>query len=435
MATYKNIEKIDDYITIATIGKTYHARIKLSITNKRGNVLRKWTSLKVDFDGTSKQRNLAIRKAYTLQEDQQERADASLTLKPLSFTKLSNELIREWRNNAKHNEALEKSGQFNKDKYIKVEHGKMLKDETKSVWSMPLYNSYRRGIKELQTYLESINKADMPLRDLNDHIFKNFISWRSKTQPTRTQSTYNKYRSALRKVYLIAVDRGELPNENSIPTFSYNEATYNAKREEIELTRGNIQDILNYTLDRAMRYKEKGLSEWHVYYQYHLLLGMTIHSGIRPPSQKKTHIQDKHFYEEGGIGYLKRHNMKGITYDALCLEGFKDYYDKAIALKEEYEVKSPYTICHLEHKHTRVKGEPILDFRKQKDNFIDALKLPNFRHYEFRDYYISELLDEGYDILQLARLTGTSIKMIEKIYYRKQLKSDIVKKMAKTKLT
>ena len=434
MATYKNQEKIDRFITIATVNDIYQARIRIEKKNKRGNVLSKWTTLKIPYDGTNNTREFAVKKAFELQKDLQDRADGNLSLTRQSFKKISTELLREWRDSAKFNQALEESGNFNKDDYIKIEHGKRMKDETMSVWSMPTFATYRKGIKEFQTYLDSIGETDIPLRDINDKFFNKFISWRNKTQPRRVKSTLNKYKSALRKVFLIAVDRGELESANQIPIFSYDLATSRASKEGVELTKENIQDALKFTKDRAMKFKDEGHSLWHIYYQYHLYLGMCITSGVRPPATIKNHFQDDHYFELDGVGYLKREGMKGINYNALCIEGFKHYYDEAIKLKKEFDIKSPYTICHLSNGRG-TKGLPILDFRRQRQQLLKALELPKMPHYEFRDYYISELLDSGYDTLQISRIAGTSVAMIERIYYRKELKSDIRKKMAKVKIT
>ena len=103
MATYRNQEKLDEYITIATVNDIYQARIKIEKKNKRGNVLSKWTTLKVAYNGTEKQRAFAIKKAYELQNDLQERADGNLSLKALTFRKISTELLKEWRAHARFN--------------------------------------------------------------------------------------------------------------------------------------------------------------------------------------------------------------------------------------------------------------------------------------------------------------------------------------------
>ena len=61
---------------------------------------------------------------------------------------------------------------------------------------------------------------------------------------------------------------------------------------------------------------------------------------------------------------------------------------------------------------------------------LDRLEIPIFtRPYEFRDYYITHLIDRGIPPIQVARATGTSLTQIDKVYYRKKLTDDASLKM------
>ena len=62
---------------------------------------------------------------------------------------------------------------------------------------------------------------------------------------------------------------------------------------------------------------------------------------------------------------------------------------------------------------------------------LEQLELPIFtRPYEFRDYYITHLIDKGIPPIQVARATGTSLTQIDKVYYSKKITDDASIKMS-----
>lgn len=425
MAKYNNQEKIDDYITLADVNNIYQARIKISDSPRRW----KWTSTKIKVDGTKQAKNKAVATAHRLQSDFEYRLSKGLDLKRTSFIHFSNALIKDWRMKAQRNEMLYEEGNYDyANDYERIPFGKVMANGDHSVWRMNTYSSYRKAIKEFQTFLQAEKEDNIAINDIDQQLWERFIEWRNKTQPRRRAGTLLKYKTALTKVFKIAHQRKEI--DSFKVSFSYGDAKTTPNIQGYELSTKDVESILEYTKSRAIGFKENGSRDWHLYYQFYLWLGMCITTGIRPPSTRKNAIQDKHIINRKGITILKRDNMKGISYDATCLPSFNHYFDEAIRLKKEYKVKSPYTICHLENVGTRRKGEPILDFRKQKENMLDHLEIPIFtRPYEFRDYYITHLIDRGIPPIQVARATGTSLTQIDKVYYRKKLTDDASLKM------
>jgi len=432
MARYQNKERIDNYLTLATVNNIFQARIKLYVN---GEKKWKWTSTKINNDGTEQAKSKAISVAYRLQTEYNQRIEKGLTFKRVSFLKISKACLRDWREKASFNEELYRQGNYDYEDYEHIEFGKRLKNEKMSVWRMNTYSTYRKGIKEFQAFLDSENRKNIPINDIDDRLFAKFIKWRDKTQPKRAKSTLEKYRVGLRKVFFTAVENGELATRNQIPMLSYESASYEQPKQNYEATKDDVKALLDYTLQRAKRKKEQGYEDWHRYYQFHLQLGMIANSGIRPPSTPKNCIQDKHLKKDRGLYKLQRHDMKGISYDSATLPQFKTFYDNAIQLKKDFNVKSPYTICHLFDRGKIQKGKPILDWRKQLTHALQALEIPTFSLYSLRHFYISEMLDSGNaDVPQLARATGTSIEQIEATYYRKKLQEEAYRKMLNTNL-
>ena len=429
MATYQNQEKIDDYITLATVKNIYQARIKISDKPRKW----KWTSTKVQVDGTKQAKNKAIATAHRFQQDYEHRIDKGLDLKRTSFIKFSNSLINDWRRKAQSNESLYESGNYDYSEYERIEFGKVMSNGDHSIWRMNTYSQYRKAIKEFQTFLLSIDEENIAINDIDQSIWSDFIDWRNKTQPRRQASTLSKYKTSLTKVFKIAKQRNQI--ESYKVDFSYSEAKTSKAKEDYQLESDDVKNMLAYAKQRASEVKEDGQKDWHIYYQFYLWLGLVITTGIRPPSKPHTQILDKHYKERKGFAILERKNMKGITYDAVPMKGFKYFYEEALKLKEEYKVKSPFTICHLENSGTKRKGKPILTFTKQKKNLLEALNIPLFvRPYEFRDYYITTQIDNGVPPLQVARACGTSLAQIDKVYYARKLSDEASIEMANSEL-
>lgn len=429
MARYKDIEKVDDYISLATVNGIYQARIKISEKPRKW----KWTSTKVKKDGTSKARNKSINIAHRLQSDYEHRIEKGLELKRTSFIKFSNSLINDWRRKAQINESLYEKGNYDYSEYERIEFGKVMSNGDHSVWRMNTYSQYRKAIKEFQTFLISKDEENIAINDIDQSIWSDFIDWRNKTQPRRRPSTLSKYKTAMNKVFKVAKQRNQI--EGYKVDFSYAESKSSKGNNEFQLESEDVKNILTYAKQRAIEVKEERKRDWHIYYQFYLWLGMVITTGIRPPSKPHTQILDKHYKERKGFAILERKNMKGITYDAVPMKGFKYFYDEALKLKEEYKVKSPFTICHLENSGTKVKGKPILTFTKQKKNLLEALNIPLFvRPYEFRDYYITTQIDNGVTALQVARACGTSLAQIDKVYYARKLSDEASIEMANSEL-
>jgi hypothetical protein len=417
MTKYKNMEKIDDYISLGTVNDIYQARIKVSDSPRRW----KWTSTKIKADGTKPAKNKAIATAHRFQSDYEYRLDKGLDLRRTPFIKFANGLINDWRKKAQSNEQLYADGNYDYDNdYERIPFGKVMANGDHSVWRMNTYSQYRKAIKEFQTFLESEGEQNIAINDIEQDLWTRFIEWRNKTQPKRTAGTLLKYKTALTKVFKIAKQKREI--DSFKVSFSYGDAKTSPKKQDIELKTKDIESILIFARTRAIQIKDKGQSDWHIYYQFYLWLGMCITTGIRPPSTRKNALQDKHVVAKKGFTILKRENMKGISYEAVCLPSFLHYYNEALRLKKEYKVKSPYLICHLQDSGRKVKGESILDFRKQKEHMLEKLELPVFtRPYEFRDYYITHQIDKGIPPIQVARSCGTSLNEIDRVYYRKKL--------------
>ena len=197
MAKYNNQEKIDDYITLATVGDVYQARIKVSESPRRW----KWTSTKIKQDGTKQARNKAIATAHRFQSNYEHRLEKGLDLKITPFIKFSNGLIKDWRLKAQINEALYLNGNYDYDNdYERIPFGKVMANGDHSVWRMNTYSQYRKAIKEFQTYLESEGEENIAINDIEQDLWTRFIEWRNTTQPKRSAGTLLKYKTALTKV-------------------------------------------------------------------------------------------------------------------------------------------------------------------------------------------------------------------------------------------
>ena len=263
MAKYNNQEKIDDYITLATVGDVYQARIKVSESPRRW----KWTSTKIKQDGTKQARNKAIATAHRFQSNYEHRLEKGLDLKITPFIKFSNGLIKDWRLKAQINEALYLNGNYDYDNdYERIPFGKVMANGDHSVWRMNTYSQYRKAIKEFQTYLESEGEENIAINDIEQDLWTRFIEWRNTTQPKRSAGTLLKYKTALTKVFKIAKERKEI--EAFKVSFSYGDAKTSPKRQDYELETKDIESILSFARRRAMETKDKGQSDWHMYYQF-----------------------------------------------------------------------------------------------------------------------------------------------------------------------
>jgi integrase len=165
-----------------------------------------------------------------------------------------------------------------------------------------------------------------------------------------------------------------------------------------------------------------------LYYQFHLHLGLLATSGIRPPSKRKNVIRDEHIsFVRGGI-FLARMNMKGHDYTSLCLPDFKNYYDKAIDLKKRFKVKSEFLLPHLLDRGMCKKGEPILSWRKQWTSALQELQIPKMTLYALRHFYITgRVEDTNASPLEIAKITGTSVRMIEATYFAPNIEDNYSK--------
>ena len=418
-----NFEKIDHEITLGTQGDWFHARLRVRINTK---LQKKWFALKVRVSEEGS-RTKAIRVATTKLNELKDRSEKGLPLKKVSFQKMGKRCLKEWRAKALYNEELSKQGNYDLENYETIEHGKTLANKSKSVWRMNTYSQYRKGIKDFSDFLDS-EYSSVAINEIDDQIFDKFILWCNKNRPSRQWSTIQKYVTGIRKVFLHAVDLGELPTKNMIPQLSFEGAKTTKPIQTPNISFEDVKNLLDYTHKKAKQRKEEGYEDWGLYYQFHLHLGLLATSGIRPPSKRKNVIRDEHIsFVRGGI-FLARMNMKGHDYTSLCLPDFKNYYDKAIDLKKRFKVKSEFLLPHLLDKGMCKKGEPILSWRKQWTSALQELQIPKMTLYALRHFYITgRVEDTNASPLEIAKITGTSVRMIEATYFAPNIEDNYSK--------
>ncbi len=289
-----------------------------------------------------------------------------------------------------------------------------------------------KHMENIYPYILSLPKKD-DITKLTSRAFDGFPEWALKKYKW-SPSTVARHITAIRAVFWFARDKGmidDIPNIKSPPQKL-------EERSRRNLTEDEYNMMIDWAWDRKERLRN---SKWELEryraddaYQFFIWIMILSYVGCRPPSGRV----DKNLLrwesweisrdKDGSEIHTFWREEKGLKrYEAVIMPEAVPWFYALKKLHKDRGINSPYMFVHTnDRKGQWRKGDPIKNFKKSWRDMLTTLGLDSpkgsqqkdrLAPYSLRGYFITMRLEYGHmRIEDLARATGTSVKMIEQTY-------------------
>jgi len=425
MPNISNSEIIEDGLQIAV--RSYEG--KGGITQKwmsihyAGKGKQRWKSLKLNYDGGEYTKKEAVRRAkeYHAIFKADARAGKVEPSKPYkfqaSFHNIANEYLKDFLEKVKENEKLARSG-VRKDQLIEVVHGK-------GYYSLDRYKLAEQFLEKIYPFFYELDTDN--IQKIKPLQLNSFSSWAFKKYQWAPASVCRAI-TTIRHVYFYAFDREII---DKVPSIARPKENLRARRRRC-FKRNEYIKFIKTIEDNYKEYKEeKDQRKKDRLFQFLCFCQFIAFMGFRPPTGRvkknllrweNYQITKKGTPEE--VRVFERIDEKNHTYKCVIMKEIWPLWDALEALYKKRGVSSPYVFAYTEDFMGMKKGEPILNFRKYWKTYLRASGLDGGEErserlapYSLRSFFITMRLSDGdVDIYRLAKIVGSSIRMIQIAY-------------------